>query len=884
MLDENQSALRPTADSSPGANTRSVISSRFEKFEKRQSELWWLTRGVLFLLALAYAWTSWDSVRSLAHGFERLPVFLVLLIILFGVYTWKKTQELSEMRGLMRGLEQRDEAPPSEKQLGQLFEIISRSQQGYRDLIDSFDDVLLALTLEGQIRAVNRSFSDLVGTPFQQIIGKPITDFLQEGSGEGSELLRRAMPRFVERRQWSGVVQVRLKGQGTLFYFDCVAHAMMRDGEIHGITVLGRDVTALRKNEARFTELFESLQEGIYITTPDGTIVDVNPALVRMLGYDSKEELQKRRVAEIFVDRSERNIVQAEVERQPMIQGREITLICKDGTSIVCLNTAAAVRDDAGRVVRYQGALMDITERREMERRLHQQQEFARRLVDSFPDLILVLDTAAHYTFISPRCREVLGYDVEDAQHMEFGGRAHPEDLPDLLSLYKEVIAGKQTFASLEIRVRHKLGEWRRIRFNFSPLSDEKGNIEGVVLSGRDVTDLKRLEEQLIQAEKLAAMGQMLAGVAHELNNPLTAILGVTELLRERQGADDSTKRQLELTHRQARRAARIVQNLLEFSRPASPQKRTLDLNNLLDRTLQLQEHSLRRNNIEVDFHPPANLPDVIGDANQLIQVFLNLVTNAEQAIREVRDTGRIQIRVGRIGNQVTITVQDDGVGIRPEALPRIFDPFYTTKRPGGGTGLGLSICMSIIREHGGNIEAETLPAGGSAFTIYLPAATDQDPGTLPAPFEARVTSPEAVRPETDLLAGRAVLVLDDEESLRMLLQEGLSARGLRVDCAATTDEALAHLGRFSYDVFLCDLHLSSGGFVVDGRDAASKILEAAGAQRPALIYMTGDLVEMTQEPASREPFCLQKPFRISDVLALLRNVLSDAPAETRRA
>jgi len=378
-------------------------------------------------------------------------------------------------------------------------------------------------------------------------------------------------------------------------------------------------------------------------------------------------------------------------------------------------------------------------------------------------------------------------------------------------------------------------------------------------------------------------MGQMLAGVAHELNNPLTAIIGVTELLREREGTDDSTRRQLELTHRQARRAARIVQNLLEFSRPASPQKKPLDLNNLLERTLQLQEHSLRRNNIKVDFHPQTDLPGVIGDANQLIQVFLNLVTNAEQAIREVRDTGRIQIRAGRIVNQLTITVQDDGVGIRSEALPRIFDPFYTTKRPGGGTGLGLSICMSIIREHGGNIEAEVLPAGGSVFTVYLPAASGLQPVTLPAPSEAVVASSDAVRTGADFLRDRAVLVLDDEESLRMLLREGLSAQGLRVDCAATTEEALAHLRRSSYDVFLCDLHLSSGGYRVDGRAAASRILEAAGEQKPAVIFMTGDLVEITQGTASRgEPCCLQKPFRISEVLALLRDVLSDAPAETR--
>src|SRR5467141_3594180 len=884
MHEDKQRGARPASGSAPGTDHCSSVSSRFEQFEKRQRELWRWTMLVLFLLSVAYAWTSKDAVHSFAHGLESLPIWLVILVILFAAYMWNKTREISELRGLMHGLEQRDAEPPSDKQLDQLFDIISRSQQGYRDLIDSFDDVLLAISLDGQIRAVNRSFSDLVDTPFQQIIGRPLTDFVQESNGDGEKLVERAMPRFMERRQWEGVVQVRLKSQSSIFYFDCVAHAMMRGDKVQGITVLARDVTALRKNEVRFTELFESLQEGIYITTPDGAILDVNPALVSMLGYNSKEDVLKRQVQEIFVDRTERKTIKEQVERQPLIQGQEITLIRKDGTSIVCLNTAAAVRDNGGRVVRYQGALMDITERREMERRLHQQQEFARRLVDSFPDLILVLDAASHYTFVSPRSKDVLGYEPEEIAAMDFGHCGHPEDMPAVLVLYGDIIAGTQTFASLEVRVRHKLGEWRRIRFNFSPLSDEKGNIEGVVLSGRDVTELKRLEEQLIQSEKLAAMGQMLAGVAHELNNPLTAILGVTELLREREGADDSTRSQLELTHRQARRAARIVQNLLEFSRPASPLKRPLDLNNLLERTLQLQEHSLRRNNIKVDFHPQTDLPGVIGDANQLIQVFLNLITNAEQAIREVRDSGRIRIRAGRNGKQLSITVQDDGVGIRPEALPRIFDPFYTTKRPGGGTGLGLSICMSIIREHGGNIEAEVLPAGGSAFTIYLPVAVGQHPDTLSAPSEAGVASSGSVRPAADLLRGRSVLVLDDDESLRMLLQEGLSAQGLRVDCAATTEEALAHLGRSTYDVFLCDLHLSSGGFMVDGRDAASRILETAGPQRPAVIYMTGDLVESSQvTAASAEPVCLQKPFRISDVLVLLKGVLTDAPAETRR-
>ncbi len=879
MAEENQRPSRPTRGSSPGAEGRPSVTSRFERFEKRQSELWRLTFVVLFFLVLAYAWTNWDAIRSMAHRYEALPIGLIALVALFGIYLWKKTSEISELRGLMHGLEQRDAEPPSDKQLDQLFEIIARSQQGYRDLIDSFDDVLLALTLDGQIRAVNRSFSDLVDTPFQQIIGRPLTEFVQDVNGDGSELVKRAMPRFMERRHWEGVVQVRLKSQSSVFYFDCVAHAMMRADKIHGVTVLARDVTALRRNEARFTELFESLQEGIYIVTPEGSILDANPALVRMLGYDSKDDLLKREVAEIFVDQAERKILKEQIEHQSMLQGREITLIRKDGTSIVCLNTAAAVRDNAGHIVRYQGAVMDITERREMERRLHQQQEFARRLVDSFPDLILVLDTSANYTFVSPRSKEILGFEPQEISAMDFGHCAHPEDMPAVQALYDDIAAGRQTFASLEARIRHKLGEWRRIRFNFSPLWDAKGENEGVVLSGRDVTDLKRLEEQLIQAEKLAAMGQMLAGVAHELNNPLTAILGVTELLREREGTDDPTKRQLELTHRQARRAARIVQNLLEFSRPASPHKKSLDVNSLVERTLQLHEHSLRRNNIEVEFRPEPGLPGVIGDANQLIQVFLNLVTNAEQAIREVRDSGRIQVRLTCNANRIRVTVQDDGIGIRPEALPRIFDPFYTTKRPGGGTGLGLSICMSIIREHSGNIEAETLPAGGTAFTVTLPIAMGQLPELLPAPVDVPF---EVALPVAELLKDRTILVLDDEESIRTLLDEGLSAQGLQVDCVATVEEALTHLKHASYDVLLCDLRLSSGGFAVDGRDAARRILEAAGAQKPAVIYMTGDLIENGQDAARRDlSVCLQKPFRISDVLALLRDALAAAPAET---
>jgi PAS domain S-box-containing protein len=657
--------------------------------------------------------------------------------------------------------------------------------------------------------------------------------------------------------------------------------AMVRDDKAHGLTVLARDITASRKNEARFTELFETLQEGIYITTPDGQILDANPALVRMLGFDTKEELLAKKVPEVFTSREERKLLREEVERQSTVQSREITLRHKDGHPVVCLNTAAAVRDSAGTVIRYQGAVMDITARREMEHRLHQQQEFARRLVDSFPDLILVLDVNSRFTFVSPRSKEILGYEVEEAREMKLGGRTHPEDSPALLSLFGDIVAGRQTFASLEVRVRHKLGEWRLVRFNFSPLFDEAGKIDGVVMSGRDVTEIKRLEEQLIQAEKLAAMGQMLAGVAHELNNPLTAILGVTELLRERGGVEEATKRQLDLIHRQTRRAARIVQNLLDFSRPAAPQKKPLDVNSLIERTVQLHEHSLRRNNIAVDFHPLPGRPSVVGDANQLIQIFLNLITNAEDAIREVRESGCIQIRLVRDSSRVAVTFRDDGVGIQPDAVPRLFDPFYTTKRPGGGTGLGLSFCMAIVREHGGTIEAESHPAGGSTFTVYLPVSAEPIPGAVAK--DADSASTRAIPPTSVTLKGRAVLVLDDEESIRLLLEEGLSAHGMRVDCAASPDEALAFIGRRSYDALLCDLNLVAGS-PASGQSAAARILAASGEHKPAVIYMTGGFVESSEGELSLcEPLRLQKPFRISDVLAALRDVFTAFPAENVR-
>jgi len=293
----------------------------------------------------------------------------------------------------------------------------------------------------------------------------------------------------------------------------------------------------------------------------------------------------------------------------------------------------------------------------------------------------------------------------------------------------RDILDGVKTNDSLEYRSRHHDGSWRMLRATVAPLADSSGAITGMIASLRDVTELNRLEQQVMQSEKLAAMGQMMAGVAHELNNPLTAILAVSDMLREH-SEDAGHKRQLELLHQQARRAADIVQDLLSFARPPAPRKGRVQLGDVLRRALHLHEYSLRRNNVSVDFLPERGIPDVLGDANQLIQVFLNLVVNAEQAIREVRESGTLRVRMGRGAageQQVWASIQDDGPGIPADILEKIFDPFFTTKRPGRGTGLGLSISMAIVREHGGEIHVQAAPGGGSVFLVTLPAASPEE-------------------------------------------------------------------------------------------------------------------------------------------------------------
>ena len=883
-----------TKDSTPRGDVQADSpSARSERdhLSRRERGVWRAALLLLGALALAFAATSWQSVLSMPHNLEALPVGLVVLVFLFVVYAWSKTNEISELRGLVRGIEQqRTNVGQDAGQLDQLFSLISRSQQGYRDLIDTFEDLLFSVSNDGRILTVNRSFADLLNLSFSEVVGRSMNEFFDLPEASDRTALEQWLPRFLQRRRWTGVVRARVKQTGALRYFDCVLHAIVRDDVVHGISGFARDVTKERESETRFTELFQTLREGVYLASADDRITEVNPALAQMLGFDNKEDLLNREIASLYCKPEDRAEEQSQLNDLGFLRAHEITLRHRrDGRDVVTVHTTAAIRDPAGKFVRYQGTFVDVTEQREMERRLHREQEFAGRLMDSFPDLIIALDCEGRYTFVSPQIFDILGFRPEELIGKRMGGRTDPADRTGMLELFDDLIFKRLSEGQIEYRTQHKNGAWRMFRASARPLHDEMGRITGVIASARDITEQQRLQQQLIQSERLAAMGQMIAGVAHELNNPLTAILGVTELLRD-QSTDENASRQLDLAHRQARRAAHIVQSLLVFSRPSTPRSTLLHLPDLLQRTLQLHEHSLRANHIQVDLAARPDLPTVLGDSNQLTQVFLNLIVNAEQAIHEVRDHGTLRIRLGVVGERVLITFQDDGVGIRRELLPRIFDPFFTTKRPGRGTGLGLSICMAIVREHNGDISAQPLPDGGSVFTVSLPVCTESVALAQPSVPAAIAAASEGSETSSSQIARKKILVVDDEESILELVADTLGARGCTVDAASSSERALELTNRNSYDVVLCDLNLESGsGKVVSGFDLHDLILEKLASRSvpcPVFIFMTGDLVDAAVgEQAGREGNrFLQKPFRITELVALLNELPSHAVLQPKNS
>jgi PAS domain S-box-containing protein len=773
-------------------------------------------------------------------------------------------------------LSQRDQehaapAPASEGQVEKLTEAIIRSQHSYRELIDNLDQALFTLSLQGEVRVANLRLSEILGASFQELIGRPLGDFVESPTFEEAQ---RALPGLLKAGVWSGTIPVWLKKDKALRYFDCWLQTAV-EGEVTSIIGWARDVTKQQESEIRFKELFESFSEGILFVTPAGQLLDANPALVNMLGYGSKEELQAINFRDVYADPSSRDAIMRDLEAKGSIHEREIVMRRKDGRQINCLTSGFAICDASGRPVRLQGTLVDITERKQMEKRIQQEQGFTRRLVASFPDLIAVLDREGRFIYISDHVEKSLGWRPDDYVGRVFGTRANEEDKKKLHDMFQRIVRGEVSRAQVEFRSPHADGGWRVLLLTASPFFDEDGQISGLVTSARDVTEAKQAEQQLAEKEKFAAMGQMMAGAAHELNNPLTAILGVSDLLRER-AVDDAMRRQVDLILQQARRAAGIVQNLLAFSRPLAQGRTRLRLDEIVKEALAIERSNFEKKNISAKFTAPADLPPVDGDRKLLLQVFLNILVNAEQSISPAHEQGVVDVSMTLVGDKIRVIIADDGPGIPPEIIGKIFDPFFTTKRPGGGSGLGLTICLAVIKEHGGTIEIESKPSGATVH-VSLPAVAGVGPSQALADSAVKlVPSPVG----SQMLRGYTALVVDDEESIREIVQEGLAARGMSVQAAESSEAALAYLARNTCEIILCDFNLPG----MSGEKLFEELRARLGDSLPRFVFMTGELVDPSVVERYREKGArvLQKPFQMSALATLLAELLQPQPSPTK--
>ncbi len=384
-----------------------------------------------------------------------------------------------------------------------------------------------------------------------------------------------------------------------------------------------------------------------------------------------------------------------------------------------------------------------------------------------------------------------------------------------------------------------------------------------VALTLHDITDAVLMRERLFQSEKMASVGQLVSGVAHELNNPLTGILGFAQLLLARD-LDAESRRYVETIAGEAERASKIVQNLLSFARRRRPEKTLVNLNTLVERVLELREYELRVHDIEVNRDYAPDLPPCFADPHQIQQVLLNVLINAEQAVKGVRGPRRIAVRTTSAAGWVRVTVQDSGPGIAPDHLRRVFDPFFTTKPVGEGTGLGLTISYGIVEEHHGRISVDSRLGEGATVTVELPAAQEG----------ARVdATPGGAIPASRGAAARSrILVVDDEQAIRDLLVGLLSLDGHQVEAVRTGREALQRLAEQPYDAIITDIRMPE----MDGIEFYNRILHEHPELARRVIFTTGDTISPDTRAfveATTAPF-LAKPFHLRTVREVVRAVV----------
>ncbi len=592
-------------------------------------------------------------------------------------------------------------------------------------------------------------------------------------------------------------------------------------------------------------DLVANLPDAVVVTGLDRHILTANPAAAELLGRPL-DELPRLTMDEIVAPAERAHVTNREQQAfagQPQRYETTVVTGAGDLREVAVSNSPFVVE---GELVGSVATVRDITEQKRAQETLARSESRYRNLFESASDAIVTFDANGRFTTVNHAAESISGYRREELVGQWFAPMITDVDLPKTLAHFQMALGGETGL--FETRFYRKDGEQRTIQVTYSsPQKDEE-----VLCLIRDVTDQKMLQEQLIQSEKMSAIGQLVSGVAHELNNPLAGIAAFAQLLLAEKRTSPEQRQSVETIYAESRRASRIVQNLLTFARQHEAEKGPTSIHQVLNDTLELRMYELRVRDITVHRDYDASIPETMADAHQLQQVFLNIITNAEHAMEQVRHPSHLlTVRTRALGDTIRIEVEDTGPGIPAHLLERIFNPFFTTKPTGRGTGLGLSISLGIVREHEGRIWAENAPGGGARFVIVLPIIRPRPTGEFPV-VPAAADARERLR----------ILVVDDEASVRVALQRYLDGRGHETHTTAHGRDALRLLKESAYDAIIVDMRMPD----VSGEQLYDELCAKDPEHASRVIFTTGDVMneQMRGFLASSGRPLIGKPFELS--------------------
>jgi len=797
-----------------------------------------------------------------------------------------------------------------------LLEQVLRSQRQWMNTFDSIHDVIVAHDADYRIIKANQVLLSQLSQAAADVIGNTCESVLPHTYAEWTGCPYCAMGGDEEFTEGADPCFGGFSVVSTSSYTD---QGTQQKGTIHVV----RDITDRRSAEERYRLLFEQVQEGVYVADPAGGLLDCNDAFVHMLGYSNRDELLVLNLdKEICVDAKQREAFRHEIESHNYVRNFEVTLRRRDGTLLLAVESSFATRDASGAIERYQGFVLDMTEKRraedEMQRRnreLNALNAMAVVAAQSFDlDEILNLTLRQVVTLFGAESGAVYLCDIDSPTYRRraaWGPRSRdkarpaeisfPEGFGDLIVRSRAEVVTAEYLPHLPPNVAEFLrsdserswiwvlfwakdapvglmGMCSQIGYQYSS-NDENllvaisrqlaTTIEKVRLyeeTCRAYEDLRKTQEQLLQSEKMSAVGQLIAGVAHELNNPLTAILGYAQLL-ETEGLNQRAQDFVSKLFKQAQRTHRVVQNLLSFARQRTPQRAEVDLRKVLEETLTLRDYDLKINNIKVERELPAEPAMVIADPHQIEQVFLNIINNAVDAILETGHSGALKIRVDTQGGHVFTQFSDDGAGIKDPK--RIFDPFYTTKSVGKGTGLGLSICYGIVKEHGGDITASNNPEKGATIEVKLPAVA-----VLTPQFDV---SKAVLRLHDGAVNGR-VLLVEEEEAVLEFERDVLAGAGAEVVTAKKAEDVRTRLLSEPFDAVIINGKMAGPW---DAKDSYAWLKEFCQGLDTHVLYTFSANVEPEGRTFLQEnniPY-LVKPFEVAELISQARKLMPKAQA-----